>query len=615
MRLQELRPLAERLGILTSYLDVDDRRRRASGDALAAAVEILTGNEPGRAGEGEVFDDVVLIRGSHWRSGVAPTFEAPVQLTVVLEDRSIIELPAVTGAADLERRLPAAELPRGMHSLHWETGGPPGRSTLIAAPARFPIATRERPGLAVFTPAYAIWSDDDPLPSYDGLDGLGRAVAGLGVDTIATLPLYSPGFGSRFDQSPYSPISRFHWNELYVPGRLLDRGDGEEHLGGPTAMDWAATERLCRRRLDATAASLDDRRQALLDGFLAARPDVASFARWAGGDDPMAVRRHELGQWLAEQSLAEVSDRLGGRGQALALDLPVGARTDSWETAAWPELFATGATIGAPPDTFFAEGQDWGLPPLNPAASRRSGHRMWYDLLVQASRFAGVLRIDHVMQVFRLWWVPSGHRADDGVYVRYPADELLAVAALVADTTGTTMVGEDLGTVPPEVRRLLDDWGLIGMHEEGFVLHGLAGDGTDAERVLPPVVDRSWAGIRTHDMAPLATLVDELDTRAYRRALGASIGVEPGPAADELATAMLARLRSSDAYEVVVDIDDVLGGTVPHNVPGVVADTNWSHRLPLPVEALADDPRMSRVLRAGETAPGQVDGDEGGPGP
>ncbi len=365
-------------------------------------------------------------------------------------------------------------------------------------------------------------------------------------------------------------------------------------------MDWITTERICSRRLDATAADLDNRRRASLEGFLAGRPDVVSFARWAGAGDPATIRRHELGQWLAEESLAEVSALLDGRGQTLALDLPVGARTDSWETAEWPELFAAGATIGAPPDTFFAEGQNWGLPPLNPAASRRSGHRVWYDLLVQACRYARVLRIDHVMQVFRLWWVPAGHPADDGVYVRYPADELLAVAAVVAEATGTTMVGEDLGTVPPEVRRLLDDWGMVGMHEEGFVLHGLAGDDPDVAAKLPPVVGRSWAGIRTHDMAPLATVVDELDTGTYRRALGASLGLAHAPAPDELAVSMMTRLRRSDAYEVVVDIDDVLGGTTPHNVPGVVADTNWSHRLPVPVEALADEPRMARVLGAGK---------------
>ena len=614
MNRRELQALAERLGILTSYVDVDDRRQQASSEALAAAVEILTAG--GTAGPADVgtFDEVVLVRGTRWRRGVAPAFETAVNLTVVLEDGSTIAVPAVTGPADLQRRLPAVQLPRGIHTLHWEAGGPPRRSTLIAAPARFPVEPRRQPGLAVFTPTYAIWSDDDLLPSYDGLDRLGREVAGLGVDTIATLPLYSPGFGPRFDRSPYAPISRFHWNELFIPARrLAGAGDtGHNHGHGqnidndnaalrPAApMDWNTTERICSQRLDATAADLDNRRRASLEGFLAGRPDVVSFARWAGAGDPATTRRHELGQWLAEESLAEVSALLHGRGQTLALDLPVGARTDSWETAEWPELFAAGATIGAPPDTFFADGQDWGLPPLNPAASRRSGHRVWYDLLVQACRYARVLRIDHVMQVFRLWWVPAGHPADDGVYVRYPADELLAVAAVVADATGTTMVGEDLGTVPPEVRRLLDDWGMVGMHEEGFVLHGLAGDDPDAAAKLPPVVTRSWAGIRTHDMAPLATIVDELDTGTYRRALGTSLGLAHAPAPDELAVSMMTRLRRSDAYEVVVDIDDVLGGTAPHNVPGIVADTNWSHRLPLPVEALADEPRMARVLGAGK---------------
>ncbi len=609
MNPQELQSLAERLGILTSYIDVDDNRRQASTGALEAAVEILT--EGGTAGPADVgpLDEVVLVRGSRWHRGVESTFETTTNLTVVFEDGSTISVPAVTGLADLQQRLPAGELPRGIHTLHWEAGGPPRRSTLIAAPTRFPVERRRRPGLAVFTPAYAIWSDDDLFPSYDGLDRLGRVVAGLGVATIATLPLYSPGFGPRFDRSPYSPISRFHWNELLIPARRLQGSGGDngphdraDQLLTPSeAMDWVTVERVSRQRLDAAVSDLDHSRRASLEGFLTARPDVVSFARWAGGGDPASVRRHELGQLLAEESLAEVSARLDGRGQRLALDLPVGARIDSWETAEWPELFAAGASIGAPPDTFFADGQNWGLPPLNPAASRRSGHRVWYDLLMQACRYARVLRIDHVMQVFRLWWVPAGNSADDGVYVRYPAEELLAVAAVVAEATGTIMVGEDLGTVPPEVRRLLDDWGMVGMHEEGFVLHGVVADGPDAPAALPPVVERSWAGIRTHDMAPLATMIDALDTAGYRLALAASIGRDDVPTAGELAVSMMTRLRRSDAYEVVVDIDDVLEGTAPHNVPGIVADSNWSHRLPVPVEALVDEPRMALVLGAGAT--------------
>jgi 4-alpha-glucanotransferase len=339
---------------------------------------------------------------------------------------------------------------------------------------------------------------------------------------------------------------------------------------------------------------MDDTERAGLDRFEGEHPDIASYATFAAGGDPGLERLHLVGQWLAERAVTGATDELRAGGQRLALDLPVGTRGDSWETWRWPELFVRGAQIGAPPDTFFRAGQNWGLPPLNPVASRRDGHRVWHDLLVVACRHAGVLRIDHVMQVHRLWWIPEGHAADDGAYVHYPADELLAVAAIVAHRTGTLMVGEDLGTVPKAVSRLLADWGLIGMHEEDFTVHWWADDEPPARFESVPA--RTWAGIRTHDMAPLARMVEEVDTTPYRAQLGATIGRDVSADPFELAVAMTERLRSSDAYEVVLDIDDLLGVRDAHNVPGTVGPDNWSRRHVAPIEDLIAEPRIERLL-------------------
>ncbi len=339
---------------------------------------------------------------------------------------------------------------------------------------------------------------------------------------------------------------------------------------GTRRVDWPTVLREGVARLGAMAGALDNATEAELAGFLASRPDVSSYAALCATEE-VPPRVYELGQWLAECSLARLTNRLHAAGMRLALDLPVGSRPGGWEQLRWPASFTGGATIGAPPDAFFEAGQDWGLPPPDPIAARRDGHRMWHDLLSNAARHADVLRIDHVMQVLRLWWVPDGESATHGTYVSYPAEELLAVAALVAHRSGTVMVGEDLGTVPPEMVSLMADWGLPGMHEELFALHDLsaASEGVDESPVSLPDVPRGcWAGLRTHDMAPVAAVAADVDSGPYRRALGASIGRPVGPVRDELVRAMLERLCRSDAGAVVVDLDDALGLDARAQRPG-----------------------------------------------
>ncbi len=622
---RRLAELAGRLGVAVSYVDADDRPQTSSVGAVGAIVELLSG--PGAApaeaampGPGPTFDDVVLVRGGELRSGApTPAPAATARVDVEHDDggsQRVYEGPT-TGLADAPGW---SEQPIGIHRLHWDVGGRSGESTLLVAPRRFPVPARERPGLTLFAPLYSLWTPAEPLPAYDSLAALGAAVRPLGVDTIATLPLYAPGMGERFDSSPYSPISRFHWNELFVPDRLLrsgadpGRGDGDTGVGSggsagvdASRVDWGRVVSRRTEQLVAHVAGMDGGEHAALDRFVAARPDVATYAEFMAAGDPGRERVHLVGQWLAERAVGEATAELAADGQLLALDLPVGTRGDSWETWRWPQLFMRGAQIGAPPDTFFRAGQNWGLPPLNPVASRRDGHRVWHDLLVFACRHAGVLRIDHVMQVYRLWWIPEGHAADDGAYVHYPADELLAVAAIVAHRNGTIVVGEDLGTVPPAVVRLLQDWGLIGMHEEGFVIHQWASE--EPPDVLEPVPAGTWAGIRTHDMQPLAVMSRALDTAPYRAALGDELGHEVGPDALDLGASITERLRRSDAFDVVLDVDDVIGADVPHNVPGTIGPTNWSRRLDVPVGDLTDDRRARRLLH--ETAITRADDNEG----
>jgi 4-alpha-glucanotransferase len=266
----------------------------------------------------------------------------------------------------------------------------------------------------------------------------------------------------------------------------------------------------------------------------------------------------------------------------------VGCHPEGFERWAQPHLFADDMAIGAPPDTFFEAGQSWGLPPQLPQASRRDGHGTWRDLLTRAGEHASLLRVDHVMAVQRLWWIPDGVEPARGVYVRYPREELLAVIATCAALTGTTIVGEDLGTVPAEVEEALERWDVLGMYEEIF---------HTSTSPMPRIPARTVAGIRTHDMEPWASFVATHDLSGYRRRLRRHLGRPAGRTRGDLLDAVLERLARSDSWLVTVDLDDLVEETEPHNQPGRVTDTTWRRRNDRSLSAMLADPDVRRRLR------------------
>jgi 4-alpha-glucanotransferase len=572
-----LRRRATELGVETSYWDVAGNLHDAPDATLRAVVDVLEADVA--AGSTGHLDPVL----------VAPAGPFPVHgvtdLHLTLADGTKVELHPDEGAAALP-----AELPIGCHRLEASADGREEVTTVVVPP---PTMLRD-PTLAgavgLFAPAYALWEHAAPLPSFAHLAALAGRAPRLGADAISTLPLYAAFLDEPFDPSPYSPMSRLHWNEVFIDDAALPAAPD---AGATGLIDWQALARRRRLQLLDLGGDLDPSLLREVTSFVASRPDVADFARYraarpepvdAGRPAALVRRSHELAQHLARCQLAAVE----GAGRAtLALDLPIGSHPDGYETWAYGRLFAPAMAVGAPPDEFFAEGQNWGFPPQLPAAGRRSGHELWQHVVARAGEHASMLRIDHVMGVQRLWWIPDGASATDGVYVRYPRDELLAVIAAQAVVTGTTIVGEDLGTVPPEVTDAMERWDMLGMFEEQFLLF------RDDERLvdLDPIPARSVAGIRTHDMPAFAATVTDDAARGvdrYRRLLEATLRRPVGTSASDLLDAALERLAASDAYLVLVDVDDLVGETEPHNVPGQVLPTTWRRRLRAPTsEVLA----------------------------
>ena len=237
-------------------------------------------------------------------------------------------------------------------------------------------------------------------------------------------------------------------------------------------------------------------------------PDVERFAH----EHADRVRFHEWLQWLLNQQLARAAEPV-----SLMQDLPVGFSPDGADAWVWQDLIAADMTIGAPPDLYSPDGQDWGLPPFIPHKLREVAYEPFIQTIRAVLRHAGGLRIDHVMGLFRLWWVPKARKPKDGAYVRYHAEDLLAIIAIESQRVGAVVVGEDLGTVEAGVREKLADHNVLSYRLLWF------------EKTPPSQYpEKALAAITTHDLPTLAGVWTGADLETQRR-----LGLNPDESASQ----------------------------------------------------------------------------------
>ncbi len=559
--------------------------------------------------------------------------------------------------------LPVVEsVPIGYHRLTVEVAGRRVTVTILAAPCRaFELTQRGLWG--AFLPLYALrtkssWGAGD----FSDLERLARWIAGQGGGLVATLPLLAAFLGSEpFEPSPYSPASRLFWNEVYVDPRRLPEFTGSVAtralvespefqaeavaLSAMTSVDWPRTAELKRRvlaELAHSSASLSDGRRTEFERFLKTKPFVEEYAKfravgerhgtsWQGwpeaerdgnlaGADflPEAVRYHLYVQWAAEQQIAEMADAARSRGPGLYLDLPLGVHPSSFDVWRFPDLFARGSSAGAPPDALFQGGQDWGFPPIHPERQRERG----YDYLIASLRHhlahAGILRIDHVMQLHRLFWVPNGLPATEGAYVTYPAEELYAVLSIESHRHRAALVGENLGTVAPEVYEAMDRHAILGLFVGQYELDP---DGSELIRKPPantaaslnthdmPPFHSYWQGSEIADLQALGALDEEMAARdrerrgRLRTRLATAVAVTRGgtlPADQEFSQVSLAlheHLAASEAPIALVNLEDLWGESRPQNVPGTHTERpNWRRKARYSLEEMAELPEVRTTL-------------------
>jgi 4-alpha-glucanotransferase len=596
--------LARQRGVATTYRDARGAVLEVDHDALAAVIDAL--GEPL-----ELHPDAVVVA---W-DGRFPVLQSH-DARVVLDD----------GTAAHPEHMPV--LPFGYHDV---MVGDEKVGVVISAPRHAPRAVGRRWG--VFLPLYALRTGHTAaMATYPELGELFEWVHRHDGDLVLTLPLLPLYLDEPAEWSPYVPATRRLWGEHFVDVSQWRTGDDP---APPAPKDRLLDHRAVRAwhtpLLDRAAAALADsadlhrwaQRTPLAVAYADYRGRQAVHGRHSSGwaapaaPDPHIVRRHLVGTYLADRQVHAVAAAARRRGQALALDVAIGTHPDGFDVWREGDLFVRHASVGAPPDPLFMGGQDWGFPPVHPQRSRATGHQYFRDTLRHHLRVASVLRLDHVMGLTRLWWVPAGARATDGAYVSYPLDELMAVVCLEAHLAGAVIVGENLGTVPDDVDQALRSHQLLGIHVGQESLHTI---GT-AERRRSTAAEMMM--LSTHDSVPFAGYwhgadisrahrlgqidaeehIDGLADRAAVRDRVVAALVHDGrlssPVAPlhEVLTAVLTELAGDPAPLVVVPLEDCWLEAAPQNTPGTsVEEPNWRRTMRPTLEQIDDDPDALAVL-------------------
>lgn len=572
----------------------------------------------------------------------------------------------VAGESWVDLPLPGpARLPLGYHRLIVEAGNLRAQSLVLVAPERCyePPATVKAWGL--FTPLYALHSERSwGAGDYTDLAECMNWLRDCGGGLMATLPLLPSFVDHPCDPSPYSPVTRLFWNEFYLdvtrvpeltgcaPARALIQSAAFQRrlrsVQGHDLVRYREIMALKRQVLERLARHFFARRsarRAAFDRFVRQHPRVADYAgfraaaeaqgvpwcRWPerqrrgelreGDFDPAIRDYHLYVQWLADEQLSQLIAGADGNGIQLYLDLPLGVHRDGYDTWRFQDIFALGASAGAPPDPVFGNGQNWGFPPVHPQRSRMSGHQYVIEYLRGHLARTGLLRIDHVMGLHRLYWIPEGHSATEGAYVTCPAHEFYAILALESHRHRAAVAGENLGTVPAEVNRAMRRHNVAELFVAQYEFR------PGPRRPMRPVPRRAVASVNTHDMPTFqaywdgADLKDRLDLGLIRRAalprerqLRSRIRrallrllrvrrTAPHAASNELPRVtevlpeLLAYLGRTPAEFVLVTLEDLWGELLPQNTPGTSCErVNWQRKARLSLEQFQSDPTVKAVL-------------------
>jgi 4-alpha-glucanotransferase len=644
----DLADLAAAYGVATRYENADQREVVVDDEVVVA---ILAQFDVDAATPESVRRELDKLHEVRANTGLPPTLVVKEGTTRELGGQAVLELEDGT-RRELDGLLPA-DVPLGWHRVVTAE-----QSVVLAVvPHRLPEVP---PAWGWMLQLYALRSAESwGMGDFGDLATMTRrSAAELGAGVLLVNPVQAISPTHPVERSPYSPSSRRFENPVY--------------LRPPATSEFLRADEQTRARVLALAPKRDtelidydavwDAKRAALELLWPLRepvdlgedPALRDFATYSalaevhGADwrewpeplrDPAApevtaaradladrVDFHAWLQRLCHEQLDDVRSAARETGMPVGVvhDLPVGVHPGGADTWALREAFASRCRVGAPPDAFNQQGQDWNLPPWRPDRLAELGYAPFRDVLRGVLRHADGIRIDHIAGLWRLWWIPPGEPANRGTYVHYDAEAMVGILSLEAHLAGAVVVGEDLGTVEPEVTETMHERGLLS----SAVLWFQRDWDTDGHPFVPP---RRWeaetmASISTHD---LPTVTGWLTAEHVR--VRAGLGLLDGPAdreyaeseadrealvdllrregvpTDDLVVALHALLASASSRLVLTSPADVVGEHRQPNLPGTIDQyPNWRIPLPVSIEEFFADARVHAAvapLRAARPLP------------
>ncbi len=577
------------------------------------------------------------------------------------------------------RRLPLPQdLPWGYHRLMLDDGA---AASLVVSPGRCWLPQEASAGQRLWGIAAQLYllrsANDWGIGDFGDLRALVELAVREQADVIGLNPLHAMFPDDPAHASPYSPASRLLLNVLNIDvaavpelagsaeaAEMIASAEFQRALAGcreQRDVDYGQVSALklpvLRKLFDACRDAPDQGRWRQLEAFRQERGEIlerncrflALRQHFAGSEPPRPdwrewppeyqdptsgavasfAKTHRQAvdflawlQWLADEQLATAARAAADGGMAIGLyrDLTVGADRAGAETWANAGAVAADAQVGAPPDIFNPAGQDWGLPPFQPRALREEGYRSFIELIRANMRHAGGLRIDHVMGLQHLYWVPAGRGPSEGAYVRYPMEDMLGILALESHRQRCLVVGEDLGTVPEGFRERMADAGILSYRVLFFERDGggafLAPDDYPALALAVvgshdlPTLKGWWQGRDLELKERLGLFPDagesarqrearEDERRALLEALQAQdlLAGKAEPDFAALSRAAHAFLARSPSLLAMAQLDDLTAELEPVNVPATSAEhPNWRRRHSLTLEELPDAPSFREVV-------------------
>jgi 4-alpha-glucanotransferase len=527
------------------------------------------------------------------------------------------------------------DLPLGYHSL--ELDDAVSASRLIVAPPRCYLPDN----LSVWGWAVQLYAarsrESWGIGDLADLEKLARWSGAMGAGMLLVNPLSAASPTNAQQESPYYPTSRRFFNPLWLH---VEAVPGVERLQDLERYANAGRELNQKRLIDRNSifklkmAALEH----LWSSFEENTPDFLAFCRDQGTDlerfatfcvlaekfqqgwpawpkqyqhpgnrevaefaaaHQARVGFHKWLQWLIDRQLSTCASHL-----SLMQDLPIGVDPEGADAWAWQDVYARGMSVGAPPDEFNTQGQNWGLPPFNPHKLRNSGYEAFIQTIRAAFRNSGGLRIDHVMGLFRLFWIPQGASARNGAYVRYPADDLLSIVALESERAKAYVVGEDLGTVEKDVRRKLDDAKILSYRLLWFEKEDPSTYPHNALAAITthdlPTVAGLWTGSDLLKQQELGLNPNEEGTDEIRVRLAKITGLDTGCAPEKVIGKSYEVLASAPCRIITAALDDAAAVEERPNVPTTMADKNpnWSLALPVELETIMASPLAGQISTA-----------------